>query len=511
MHHRRALVARSVRRSLAAAVGSAPLWLASVALAQTPVGKEFSAERFSPAAGPRNYFTTRGARTDGEMAWSLGILADYANEPIVVESCVSNAGCDPSIASEIVELKVVENQVLGSVMGSFTPIPRLQLGLRLPVGYSKGHGINELGQAEPLAKFGMADPELEAKFRAFGEAKSPIVGGVALYGTAPLGHLTADRAYLGDETPGGGVRLIFDGEAGMLSFGVNLGGVLRGQGELGSVKVGSEMRYGLAVGVRPSPIFRVLVDTFGSTRFTGTSGENALELDGGVQVTPLGSTLLINVGAGTSLVYGVGTPALRALIGATYAIEKSDRDNDGFDDNDDQCPTEPEDRDGYEDSDGCPDPDNDLDTIPDVADKCPNQAEDADGFEDLDGCPELDNDKDGIPDVSDRCPNEPETKNGFDDDDGCPDVSDRDRDGVPDDKDACPDEPEDTDGFEDTDGCPDPDNDKDGIPDNQDECVDEPETMNGFQDEDGCPDEKGKAKPKAAKPAPAQQQPIDLD
>ena len=65
--------------------------------------------------------------------------------------------------------------------------------------------------------------------------------------------------------------------------------------------------------------------------------------------------------------------------------------------------------------------DRDGDGIPDDIDKCPNEPEDKDGFEDDDGCPDLDNDKDGIPDVADACPNEPETVNGVDDQDGCPD------------------------------------------------------------------------------------------
>jgi outer membrane protein OmpA-like peptidoglycan-associated protein len=65
--------------------------------------------------------------------------------------------------------------------------------------------------------------------------------------------------------------------------------------------------------------------------------------------------------------------------------------------------------------------DNDQDGIPDKADKCPDVAEDLDGFEDSDGCPDPDNDKDGILDAVDKCPNEPETFNGFEDEDGCPD------------------------------------------------------------------------------------------
>jgi len=84
----------------------------------------------------------------------------------------------------------------------------------------------------------------------------------------------------------------------------------------------------------------------------------------------------------------------------------ADRDRDGVPDRLDRCPDDPEDRDGFEDDDGCPDPDNDKDGIPDTLDKCPNDPEDMDGFEDQDGCPDPDNDQDGVPDASDRCPNE---------------------------------------------------------------------------------------------------------
>jgi len=110
--------------------------------------------------------------------------------------------------------------------------------------------------------------------------------------------------------------------------------------------------------------------------------------------------------------------------------------------------------DGFEDTDGCPDPDNDGDGICDpwvtekkqadtykatcrLTDKCPTIREDADNFEDEDGCPDPDNDKDQICDpwvaekkqadtykstcrLTDKCPLEPETVNGDDDDDGCP-------------------------------------------------------------------------------------------
>jgi OOP family OmpA-OmpF porin len=102
-------------------------------------------------------------------------------------------------------------------------------------------------------------------------------------------------------------------------------------------------------------------------------------------------------------------------------VVDQDPDHDGILGDKDKCPNEPEDFDGFQDDDGCPDLDNDGDGIPDKLDKCPNEPEDKDGFQDDDGCPDLDNDGDGIPDAVDKCPNEPETKNGYQDEDGCPD------------------------------------------------------------------------------------------
>jgi len=152
------------------------------------------------------------------------------------------------------------------------------------------------------------------------------------------------------------------------------------------------------------------------------------------------------------------------------AVPKAgDRDGDGYDDDVDSCPDDPEDFDGFEDEDGCPDVDNDGDGILDAARlengvwinldqkdgvDCRNDPEDLDGFQDEDGCPDPDNDGDGILDVDDKCPNEPEDFDSFQDEDGCPEP-DNDGDGIPDTLDACPNEPEDFDGFEDEDGCPD--------------------------------------------------------
>ncbi len=65
--------------------------------------------------------------------------------------------------------------------------------------------------------------------------------------------------------------------------------------------------------------------------------------------------------------------------------------------------------------------DPDGDGILAKADQCPSVPEDLDGTEDHDGCPELDDDRDGIRDIVDLCPSAPEVINGYRDLDGCPD------------------------------------------------------------------------------------------
>jgi OOP family OmpA-OmpF porin len=235
----------------------------------------------------------------------------------------------------------------------------------------------------------------------------------------------------------------------------------------------------------------LVAETYGTYLLGSADSDVKLsnEVVGGIKLfTERNSYLML--GGGVRYTDGFEAADQRAFLGFIFEPSIGDRDGDGIKDDVDKCPDDPEDFDGFQDADGCPDPDNDNDGILDVNDRCPNIPEDRDGDQDEDGCPEGgdgDRDGDGIPDKLDKCPDQPEDRDGFQDADGCPDP-DNDNDGIPDKLDKCPNDPEDKDGFEDADGCPDPDNDHDGIPDIKDKCPNDPETFNGFQDEDGCPD-----------------------
>ena len=290
-----------------------------------------------------------------------------------------------------------------------------------------------------------------------------------------------------------------------------------------------QVRWAIATEI-PTPVdsLKVLTSLFGEVKpapdrslnnFEQDADENVgdpVEALAGLQYA-LSKNVVANAGGGAGITTGIGSPDFRVFASLGYTPRTSDSDDDGIDDSEDACETRPEDYDGFEDSDGCPDEDNDRDGVEDSDDTCPNEAEDEDGFEDADGCPDLDNDGDGLEDADDECPDEAEDVDEFEDSDGCPDLDndgdgvadeeddcpntkgiaaangcqpeDSDGDGLTDNVDDCPETPEDKDGFEDSDGCPDPDNDGDGVLDTNDKCPTEKEVINGVEDEDGCPDE----------------------
>jgi len=497
---------RALCLPLLSAAGISLLSLTSLAqTAPATQSGEFTVQNFSPAPGTRNFLSVETLRMDGAWGYSVGLFFNYAKNPFSILSCVSKTDCADKNATNQRDTHVIADMMTFDLLAAVSPVKRLQIGLRLPLSYVSGEGLNtDTGgpAMAPLKKFGVGDPTLEGKVRIFGGAQDPFAIGAALDLSFPVGHAfsSTDKTtmkttdyYLGNSSPVTvGLRGIFDGQVGRFSFAANLRGVFRAKSQLASTEIGPvDFRYGAGLGVRISPIFRVLAEGYGSTQFSARNGTNTLETDGALELTPFESRLVVRAGGGAGILQGVGVPNARAFLGLAYAHEVGDQDGDGIPDDVDKCPTIPEDKDGFEDADGCPDPDNDGDKIPDEKDKCPNQPETVNGFQDADGCPDeiSDRDHDGIPDEQDKCPDAggkdiirvPASPYY-----GCPDT---DHDGIPDHLDKCPNEPEDTDGFQDMDGCPDPDNDGDKIPDEADECPDQPETYNGYKDEDGCPDD----------------------
>jgi hypothetical protein len=463
------------------------------ARAQDIPNDSFGVNRFSPAPGPGNYLMVDGTLVGAHGEPSAGLLIDFAHRPFVLLSATCKAGATDDCSVEKSKHDIVAYQLTFDAMATLALWQRLQLGLVVPIIISRGESFpivtpDLAGKYIDIRggnAFGLGDPRFSAKLRLTGQ-KSRF--GLALVGfvTAPLGEATAKGRSLGDDGVTAGGHLAAELGGSRLRVGINVGGRYRPSRALLSTEVGPELTYGAGVSLYATPRVRLIGEVTGANRLRRQLDENPVEAR--IAGEWIAGDVAVLLGLGSGLVSGVGVPDIRLLGGLSYRPQGlADADGDGVPDKSDACPNEREDQDGFQDADGCPDPDNDGDGIPDLTDRCPDQPEDFDGFQDRDGCPDPDNDGDGIPDGYDTCPDQPEDKDGDRDDDGCPD-NDRDRDGIPDDVDKCPDSPEDTDGFGDEDGCPEVDFDNDNIPDDEDKCPEQPEDRNGYQDADGCPD-----------------------
>jgi hypothetical protein len=503
--------------ALAAAAASLPATSAR-AQGMPPIETTVDAQLWQPAIGPRNFLTVDNTAVLDHKRLGFGFSVNMQRRPYVVYV----QGAMPGTTN------LIDAQWTSDLTAAIGLFGRYQAGISVPFTlYLAGDEIDAMGMPRNfrLTESGIGDIRVEGKalLATLGEEEEYTVGltaGLSL----PTGK-DASRPYLGDTTVTGRIKGIFAAELGPVRAAVNLGLLFRGTTQSFKTEVGHQLLYGAAAAYPVNPRADIILEVFGRsglndfTKFY--SDVNPFEADLAARYA-ISGMWSVTAGGGRGFGGGIGAPDLRLFAMAAFAPDFRDRDKDGVFDVNDKCPDQPEDRDGFQDNDGCPDLDNDTDQVPDAQDKCVNEAEDVDQFEDEDGCPEADNDKDGIPDLNDGCPNaaedhagkkpqdgcpastedtdgdtvndtidkcvdEAEDKDNFQDEDGCPDP-DNDADGIPDDFDTCPNDAEDPDGFEDEDGCPDPDNDKDGFPDAADRCPAQAETLNGNKDEDGCPD-----------------------
>jgi hypothetical protein len=480
--------------------------------------RSFDIQLFHPAVGAHSFITLDSAEVLEHRLWNFGLFANYQRDPLLY----TLSTLDSTGATNTSTLTPVKNLAMAELVAAVGLFNRFELGAALPLATSWDGDNNDsyggLAAGRNTVR-AMGDLRIEGKAELLGfGADRAFLLSLSAGGTLPTGD---DAAFLGERSVTGRVRALLEYQHGeSLRALAMAGGLVREKSQFFGTPEGPSVLYGAAIEYKPTEQIGVLGEVFGraASRYRDT---NPAEFDAAMRFY-LPSMLSLIMGGGLGLDKGLGSPSVRAFAGLGWAPDPRDRDHDGVYDVSDRCPDEAEDRDGYQDGDGCPDPDNDLDGIPDGVDQCPNDPEDFDRFQDEDGCPDPDNDGDGIPDLNDACPNEkedgqgkrptdgcpstaedsdgdgvpdpydkcidePEDKDGFQDEDGCPDY-DNDGDGIPDGYDACPNEAEDLDGFQDDDGCPDYDNDHDGIPDAKDKCPNQPETLNNFKDDDGCPD-----------------------
>jgi outer membrane protein OmpA-like peptidoglycan-associated protein len=438
--------AAGIAAALAIAIG--------VAGARPAVAQSVTLDTYRSAETPEDGFALSRPTDRGHLLMAAQLHFDHAWNPLVYETTQGDASTETAA--------IVEHQLSAQLALAFGLWDRLVVFAGMPFNLLM-MGDDVAGQPSADGTT-IGDVWFGARGRIWGEADDMFAIGAQVIGTAPTsaaahdgqrfsgeGFWTVHPEILMELRPGAGIRIVFD-----------VGARFRQLESFGTLDVGHELTWGLGLAVPIlAEVLEAHVEAYGTTTFEqfGDREGTPVEMIAGVKWQAIPG-LWVGAAIGPGLARGYGAPDIRSILTIGWAQprpdvaeepepEPTDRDGDGLLDDDDDCPDDPEDADGFEDGDGCPDPDNDDDGIPDASDDCPNDPEDHDAFEDGDGCPDPDNDGDGLPDVRDGCPNQAEDFDDFEDENGCPDP-DNDGDGVLDGDDRCPLDP----GRPEDGGCP---------------------------------------------------------
>jgi hypothetical protein len=361
-------------RALPGLCALAWLLVASSAAAQ---GRSVDVQRFVPALDAHGFIGISGTRTLEPKRLSLGWFTDVSTSLASVE--------DASGA----ESELVQSRVGSSVSAELGLSRSLSTSFALPmVLYQEGE--LPLGMAGELPKTALADPWISARLRVYGETgDDPMLPkdgpGLAIESRLflPLGQ---EDAFAGEPVPRVDINALFDFQLLGAGFGATVGYRERFESQtFYDVKLDRELTFGAALKL-PLPSLHplsALLEVRGATDFR-SEASTAIEGDLGLRASF--GELVITAAAGAGFNGALGEPGVRGVLGLHYAPHHADTDRDGIADDDDQCPPLPEDLDGFEDDDGCPDPDNDNDLIPDVDDLCPLDEALEGQDDDEDGC-----------------------------------------------------------------------------------------------------------------------------
>jgi OmpA-OmpF porin, OOP family len=356
---------------------------------------------WAPSTDPAASLVLEPTATPGPWNWNVGAWAMYANNPVVLTQGASGA----------VALRPVENLFGADLTANLGLGKRAAIGIDLPtVLYEHGSRAipTSVVTSGAVSSSALGDLVLTGK----GAILTNDDGGFGLAALGAVSFPTGDReSFMGDGSATVTARLLADYSMVFASIQASLGYKLRTghqvwPNDAAGVTFGDEIPWSIGFLFHPG-LFRKLdpadrqtwevafhgslpggpVGPFG----TGSPGSKALSpalfaFSDRVALGHFRNTYVL-VGGDVGLDDAVGVPTFRGIVSVGWAPREHDKDHDGVPDDVDQCPMIAEDRDGYEDNDGCPDMDNDEDGIPDAFDACPNVKGISSSDPTKNGCP----------------------------------------------------------------------------------------------------------------------------
>ena len=333
-------------------------------------------ERFVPSVGAEGTFVDEHPAVPSHLGWSLGLFLHFASDQIVLRDDAGNVASRP-----------LHTGLTTDLTASLGLFGWAELGIGLPLHLVYDGDLYTAGTARLDASSGIGDLRLVPKFALLrrGDVQQHVLLGLAVPVSFPTG---ADEAARGAGGFSVHPELLFAFHTGKLGLGFDAGYRWRSHHPAG-LPWGDEVTLAPWLSFALTRALTVRVEGFAAKQVGANvaGADFPLELLAGIDYA-IGDWDLY-LGASRGVTDGIGDPALRIIGGVRYRHDAprhegfEDTDKDGIPDKDDRCRNEPEDEDGFEDEDGCPDPDNDEDGIPDAQDECPELK----GDRAHDGCP----------------------------------------------------------------------------------------------------------------------------
>lgn len=311
------------------------LLLISAALAQQVEAPQLNAQLFRPSVdAERLLWTDDAARARSQQATGRALLS-YTADPLVYTY------------SDGERVEIVSDVVQADLLGAYT-IGRLRIGADLPVYLLANSSIGN--------ETGLGDVAADAKVSLLRREEAPV--GVSLGGRLALPTATVETA-LGSSGLAWEAQAIIDQQLGPVLLALNVGTRGLPEASLGDVTWNDQLLIRGGGAYDLSDQVGVSAELASSLTYSALGESEGSPLEGllGAWYRPGRRDMVLRGGVGTGLTTGVGAPTLRTLLAIAYEPPTgTDTDGDHIVDSRDACPTEPEDRDGYRDDDGCPDP-----------------------------------------------------------------------------------------------------------------------------------------------------------
>jgi hypothetical protein len=340
-----------------------------------------------PSSDPNAGLVLEPVTTPGPWQWSVGVWTHYEQSPVVLHD-----------ATGAVVLSPIEHSLGADLVAGIGLGDRAAIGVDLPfVLWQDGSSSlpSSVVSRGKVTATGMGDAALYGKATILSNDRQGVHAGLGLAALGALTFPTGDReSFTGEGSVTSSLALLGECALGVGAVRATVGYKLRTDRHpwpdpiTGNVTFGDEVPWSIGVSLRPKAIAPAVdaddrqvweVALHGSLPAgpVGPFGHGAstlspvlLAVDDRISLGRRGDAYVV-WGGDFGLDHAAGVPSFRVVFSLGWAPRAHDRDADGVPDDVDECPDLPEDKDGIQDRDGCPEDDADGDGVLDPQDACP--------------------------------------------------------------------------------------------------------------------------------------------